>query len=241
MKDLLTADDVLSDIEFELVQGAVSQDDLGQSIQVVRQYQNKVRGEVLQALRRAGGSRKVVTLLFQINEMLITLSQETAAAVQSLRVDLRKVARMSQVASPAATTASISATGEDVDASVETDVAALNRMAEDLDWQPPAEVVGAMRAKALLIEMELQPADIPIIGGLVQRLRIALHNLALFYVRRLARRQTEINQTYSDWILRLIPMCRYQQEQIDLLGARVASLEARLAELDEGISTSVAS
>jgi len=241
MKDLLTANDVLSDIEFELVQGAVSQDDLGQSIQVVRQYQNKVRGEVLQALRQAGGSRKVVTRLFQINEMLITLSQETAAAVQSLRVDLRKVARMSQVASPAATTASISATGEDVDASVETDVAALGQMAEDLDWQPPAEVVGAMRAKTLLIEMGVQPAGIPIIGGLVQRLRIALHNLALFYVRRLARRQTEINQTYGDWILRLIPMCRYQQKQIDLLGARVASLEARLAESDEGISTFVAS
>ena len=38
-----TPNDVLNDIEFELMQGAVSRDELGQGIQTARQYQNRVR------------------------------------------------------------------------------------------------------------------------------------------------------------------------------------------------------
>jgi len=61
-------------------------------------------------------------------------------------------------------------------------------------------------------------------------LRLALHNLALFYVARLAKRQRAVNRTYGDWVLRLIQAGQQQQEQIDVLSAQVAVLQARLTE-----------
>jgi hypothetical protein len=63
-------DDVLASIEFELAQGCISRDDLGASIQAVRQYQNKLRGEALELVKRPEDMQEVVTRLFQINEML---------------------------------------------------------------------------------------------------------------------------------------------------------------------------
>jgi len=236
MKSLLTARDVLNEIEFELVQGAISRDDLGRGIQAVRQHQNKVRSEVLRASRRAPSSRKVVTQLFQINEMLITLVQETAAAVQSLRMDLRKVARM-QIASSATAPPSISTTGEkSIDIPMATEAPTPDRVEVDLDWQVPAELENAMRPQALQVKMDVRSADVPIIGGLVRRLRVALHSLACFYVYKLAGKQVEVNLAYGDWIVRLIQMYEHQQRQIDVLSTRLTSLEARLAEADETLS-----
>ena len=48
----LTVEDALNDIEIELLQGAVTRDDLGQSVQNVRRFQNQVRGETLDAHTR---------------------------------------------------------------------------------------------------------------------------------------------------------------------------------------------
>ena len=99
MKSWLTADDVLSEIEFELVQGAISRNELGRGIQAVRAYQNMARSEVSQAAQ-AGEGREVVNRLFQLNDMLITLLQEVAAELRSVRLELRRVARMAQFAPP---------------------------------------------------------------------------------------------------------------------------------------------
>ena len=89
MKRWLTADDVLRDVEFEIAQGAISRDELGQGVQAVKEYQNKLRGEVFQASRQVGESREALSRLFQINDMLITLQQEMAAGIETLQVDLR--------------------------------------------------------------------------------------------------------------------------------------------------------
>jgi hypothetical protein len=44
------------------------------------------------------------------------------------------------------------------------------------------------------VEMLLTETRLPVIGGLVHRARKVLHELVLFYVRRLAARQTSFNQ-----------------------------------------------
>jgi hypothetical protein len=232
MRGFLTADDVLSDIEFELVQGAISRDELGSGIQAVKQYQSKVRGEVLQSARQIDGGREMVSRLFQINDMLITLLQEVAAALRSVRLDLRRVARMSQVASRPATTASMPVM-EDGDVLVMPDVPAPGGFEEGAYWQSPTEVEEAMRSDALQVKMDVRSVGVPIVGGVVRRLRATLHSLVLFYVGRLARKQVAINQAYGDWILRLVQMNRHQQEQIDVLSAQVAALQARLARSKE--------
>lgn len=236
MKSLLTRSDVLSDIEFELAQGAISRNELGQSVQAVKQYHNKVRSEVFQSSRQVGDNRESLSRLFQINDMLITLLQEMVTTIESLRLDLRRVAvRASQGASPAAAATAPRApvVERDSDMAAAGDVPVRDGWGESSHWRPPADVEQAMRPEALRVEPEARSTGIPVIGRLIQRLRIALHSLVLFYVVKLARKQVVINQTYGDWILHLGQLNQRQQEQIDWLNAQVSSLQAHLADVEE--------
>jgi hypothetical protein len=223
-------EDILKSIEFELIQGAISRDDLGSSIQVVRQHQNRLRGELLDGARPPGSVRDVLPELFQINEMLITISQEMNAAVQSLRMELRRIARMSQMPSSLAGSTAESLRKGDVDAQMTKETSALVESTHDMDQEPPPDVGSAMHPKALQVDLDIRPTTIPVVGGFVRRLRLALHDLVLFYLRQLAQKQVVVNQTYGEWVLHLIEMSEHQQDHIDLLNARVAALEARLAE-----------
>lgn len=229
MKRMPTAQDVLSDIEFELLQGAVSRDELGQGIQTARQYQNKLRGEVLASLREKGGVREALGRLFQFNDMLLTLLQETAAAIQALRLDLQRVARMSQTTGPTATPAATTSSEQSDDRPFTFEIPTPTGWEEDSYGQPWTDIEQAMRPEALQVEMIVRSTSIPVIGGLMRRLRIALHNLVLFYVGRLAGQQTAINQTYGDTILRLVHLCQQQQEQLDWLNSQVAALQSELS------------
>ena len=65
-----------------------------------------------------------------------------------------------------------------------------------------------------------------------------MHGLVLFYVGRLAQKQAMVNQTYGGRILRLIELIEYQQQQIEMLDARIFSLEARLAKADSSLPPS---
>jgi hypothetical protein len=237
MKSWLTADDVLSEIEFELVQGAISRNELGRGIQAVKAYQNKVRSGVSQAAQGVGEGREVVNRLFQLNDMLITLLQEVAAELRSVRLGLRRVARMTQFAPPMTRAAVKPTTEEDgeenVDRAAWVDVPPVGGPGSDLygRWVTDVEgVENAMRSEALQVTLDVRAIRIPIIGRLIKRLRLALHNLALFYVAQLAKRQRAVNRTYGDWVLRLIQAGQQQQEQIDVLSAQVAVLQARLAD-----------
>jgi len=225
---VLTASDVLSDIEFELAQGAISHDDLGQGVQAVRQYQNQVRGEIVQALRRRESDRQIAGRWFQINDMLITLAQEMAAAIQSLRVDLRRVTRVAERTPPARAAAGMPAAPS---------ARILEHIEQNLDERSAAEVEDAMRSDALRVGVEVQPARIPIVGGALQRLRAAAHGLVIFYVGRLAQRQVMVNQTYGGRILRMMELLEYQRQQIEMLSARVRSLEERLAQVEPPVSS----
>jgi hypothetical protein len=233
MKSSLTANDVLSDIEFELVQGSISQSEFGRSVQAVKQHQGKIRSEVIGWAKQIDNGREMVSRLFQINDMLITLLQEMTTELQSLRLGLRRVARISQMAAPVAPVTGIPVTEENSDTPAALDMRELSELEGGLAWQSSTEVESAMRSEALQIGLEVRSTGIPIVGGLIKRMRIALHNLALFYVDRLAGKQVAVNQTYGDWILRLMQMHQHQQEQVELLSARVASLEARLVEAGE--------
>jgi hypothetical protein len=237
MSDWLTTDDVLNEIEFELVQGAISRNELGRGIQAVKAHQTKVRLEVVQATQKAGDSREVVNRLFQLNDMLITLLQEMAAELRSVRLELRRVARMAQFAPSVTRGAGEPATGEDgeenVDRAAWVDALPVAGPGGDLygQWATEVEEVeNAARSEALQVTLNVRAIRIPIIGGLIKRLRLALHNLALFYVAQLAKRQRAVNRTYGDWVLRLIQAGQQQQEQIDVLSAQVAVLQARLTE-----------
>ncbi len=73
------------------------------------------------------------------------------------------------------------------------------------------------------VEMMLTETQMPLLGGVVHRVRSALHELVLFYVNRLALRQTHYNEQTAR---ALVAMVRDVEEELRDLRARVSSLEA---------------
>lgn len=214
----VTAEEVLQSIEFELLQGTVSYDDLGAGIQAAREYQNRVRAELLELARGTTSSRELVIRLFQINEMLLTLVQELNRALHALQLEVRRMARVVQVRAKYGETA----------ADVTGDSPPLEELGSPQGTAPSSDVQRAMRSDTLRIEFDVRSVAVPIIGGWIRRLKFALHNLVMFYLRQLAQKQTTVNRTYGEWIMYLVEMSERQQIQLDLLRAQVASLEARL-------------
>lgn len=238
MNRSLTAEDVLRDIEFELVQGAISRDELGQGIQTVKTYQNKLRGQLFEGDALSKENRDVVSRQFQINEMLTTLLQEMAAKIQTVRLELHQTKRLSQRFSHAKTNGHRSESQPEIEMDrpstlpQPTSTPPLIPLDQELPWRPPNEVEEAMREEALDISMDVRAANIPIVGSMVKRVRTALHNLTLFYTGRLAMKQAAINRTYGDWLLHLNEQNQRQQEQIANLTQQVLALQKRIEQLE---------
>ena len=118
-------------------------------------------------------------------------------------------------------------------------------LSRGLDWEayadglyplPPDAILSrdlyeAVRHAALSydkipLEMTLTENRLPLIGGLVQRLRAAFHSLALFYVNRLAAQQVHFNEQTARALSLLV---RDLETEIRDLRARLADLEERQA------------
>ncbi len=229
MRSLPTAGDVLRDIEFELVQGTITRGELGRALQAVKEYQGKLREETLQA----GQVSEPIRRQWQVNDMLITLLQETAAALRATESRLRRVARALSVGSSAEMVAGVLTAKNAPDASPADDRAAEDGIDNGYFRHPLVEIdelEEAMHPGALQMELDVRPVRVPILGSLVRQVRIAFHNLVFFYVDRLVQKQTAVNQTYGDWLLRTVELCQDQQEQIDVLNALLAVLRDQLVE-----------
>jgi hypothetical protein len=208
----LTAQDVLNDIEIELLQGAVTRDDLGQSVQNVRRFQNQVRGEALDKEPRPD-YRTIANRQFQINDMLLTLAQEMATRQAALELELGKAVR----------------------AGLRLDNLPLAAPDPNTPRPPSEELVRrldavqtAMRDDALALQLEVSPAETPLVGRLLGGVRTALHSLVVFYTNRLAGKQAEVNHTYGDTLASLLRGRAADREALELLAAEVAQLRARL-------------
>ena len=234
MKHVMTTDDILQSIEFELAQSAIGQTDLGEGVNGVRQFQNKARTEIFESGKLLKDTRALINRQYQINDMHLTLLQEMAAAIRAMELNVR---RLAQVAPRS-------------DVSRET-AAPMESSSHGTAFEPPAlvrhvlppgdepsydeEVAGwsddqidlAMKSTALAIKMDVRPSTTPLIGGLIRRARTAFHDLTLFYVRQLAQKQTGINQIYGDRLIQLSRQVEDQQQQIKELTAQVVALQAR--------------
>jgi len=233
----IEANDVLNDIEFELLQGAITRDDLGQGIQTVRQYQNEMRTDILDE-RKDSEPLAIARRQFQVNDMLLTLLAETDAKVRSLQSELRRAAFIEQHQGT-----------PDRPALVETQPAYIRRAdglpdiaADDYDFEAPVvsggysraegarldELEAAMDPDSLALEMDVRPSHIPLFGAFLTRLRIALHSLTLFYAGKLAVKQSDANRVYGEWILHEAEIQRRQRLEIESLQAQVAELRRQI-------------
>ena len=221
----LTVEDALNDIEIELLQGAVTRDDLGQSVQNVRRFQNQVRGETLDAHTRPD-YRAIANRQFQINDMLLTLAQEMATRQAALELDLHKAVRsgLRREATPAAGQTPVAAADQ-----AGADQAAMPERSRNEELVRRLDALqSAMRDDALALQIEVTPTTTPLIGRMLGGVRTALHSLVVFYSSRLAARQAEINHTFGDNLRRLLQDRARDQETIEQLAAEIAQLRARL-------------
>lgn len=79
------------------------------------------------------------------------------------------------------------------------------------------------------VEMMLTETRVPVVGGLVHRIRRALHELVLFYVQRLAARQTSFNQQTASALATIV---RDMEAQARKNCAHVAEPEGNQGQVD---------
>ncbi|MEM7331961.1 MAG: hypothetical protein AAF490_07710 [Chloroflexota bacterium] len=214
MKSTLTAADVLADIEFELLQGSISRDALGEGIQTVRQHQNKIRSLAFDSADGESAQQEVLSHQFQLNDMLLTLLQEMAGSLQEINQTAEWLGQQRRGA------------GERPLFSKD-DNASLPLKSTD-------SLTQTMTLNAIHQEMEVTPTGrpIPIVNGFIRRLRLGLHNLVLFYVNKLAKDQARVNHTQADWLMHLNAINRHQQEEIEELTRIVQNLQEKVNALE---------
>ena len=211
MKSTLTASDVLADIEFELMQGAISRDAFGRGLQEVRQRQNKIRQELFDSGQQEIELRAALAKQFQINDMLLTLLQEMSGGFEEMQQQINWVGQARR--------------GDD-----QSTAARLARAQSGTpggEMRPTKELSETAQPDFLQQQMDIQPngRPIPILNGLIRRLRTGLHSLAIFYVNKLGERQTAVNQIQADWIQYLNAQVRHQQEELEQLMQQVTALQ----------------
>lgn len=223
MEQAPTIDTLLTDIEFELIQGIVFQDDLGWGVQSVKHHQNRVRSEVMEG-PRGPGSRELAGRQFQINDMLLTLLQEAAERIRNLEHQLYQ-------SNDILRDMLLKETGEtEIPAWVRShgNWLATAGLDQAMHSWSPEELVQALGIAVQNVEPQVRESNLPLIGPLITRIRSALHGPALFYVRRLAEKQAEINAKYGKWILYLNQVQEKQWAELSALRAQIAHLEAQL-------------
>jgi hypothetical protein len=230
MKHTLTANDILDDIEFEIAQGAISRNDLGEGVQTVKKHQNQMRSQVFLPARKAWDNRDVASRQFQINDMHLTLMQEMAAAIRALRRDMRQLSQWQAGRRLAPTDSDRPNSQEEP---IEVKDSLYGRSMQDLE--------DARQPEALKVKLDVRPTRIPVVGAFLHRIRVALHHIAIFYSARLAVKQARINWLYSDWIQHLYWLNRQQQQDVESLRSQVAALQNRLAALEQGAPRSTTS
>ena len=217
MKHSITAEQVLRDIEFELIQGIVPHNELGSSIQAVRKFQNQARADAFRSGRRKADYQEIAGRQFQINDMLLTLLQEMAVQLQALQLEWERAGRVLHPPFPSASIPeplpSEPGSGRPTGSGPSLSVS----LAEGERGQFVVDKIAAMRLEELRVEREVRPVRIPVIGRWLTRARAALHRLPLFYVGRLANKQTAINRMLWDSIMELNQMLVHHQQQLQIL------------------------
>lgn len=217
-------EDILSDIEFEIAQGAVARDELGEAVQAVRQFQNKARVEVFRSLKLTDGHREFIRRQFQVNDMLLNLMYELIRVMQTLQFEIHKLRQLPEnVLRPVHLPPDKTPANSSAPSGLNIPLEVSERPAAGLEWRPPDEIESAMRPEAIRVESHAQPIHWPVIGWLLTRLKILYQRPALFYTQLFSDRQAVVNWVMGDRILYLENVVREQQRQIRAFSAQFES------------------
>lgn len=212
--------EILRDIEFEILQGVLGQDDLGQGVQAARRFHNRSRHELLEGDTRVV-ARELAARQAQINDMLLVLIQELASRLRTLQVELQKTAGLAPGLRPDVPPPEVEPMP-----GWRGDVAAGSASPQRSEPARSAlEAAGGY--KRLQVEAHLKPVRLPLVGRLLTRLRAALHSLPLYYVQQLGEQQCEINRALGESIDQLSRLVAEQQAQIQALRQQLKAPEPK--------------
>ena len=233
MTTAFTIADLLRDIEIELLQGDVLDRELSASVAEIRRFQQTVRMELLESGH--ADPRAIAGRQFEMNNLLLTLLQETALRLETLQREQHAVIRRLADALPqdAAAGRVRALSAKDAPSAAADSGASTAPPPVDAWTRRLAEVEAAMRSDALQLTVAVQASATPIAGAALDRLKGALHSLVIFYVNRFAERQAAINRLYGQWLIHLHEQDRAHVDEIDRLRAQVRALAARLDRLEE--------
>ncbi len=224
MKRPVTIDDILNSVDFELLQGVLPQDELGQGIARLRSYQNEQRSALFGAGSTAPTLDDVADLQLRLNDAMLTLIQVLGARFDGLGEQVRRAEylqlRLDETAPFTAASSSMrtSAGGLYQPQHIMDDGSTPHLSAAgDLE----SAIQASMRPDSLDQWLDVRPVNIPLIGGLLTRLRRSLHELVLFYVRRLADEQMKVNHVYGNALLTLDQAVRVQNSLLQPAAAQV--------------------
>ena len=211
-------EDILNDIEFEIMQGTIASEELKKGIEQVRAFQNKARSESFEKLKLTNPQREIFSRQFQITDMLLNLLMELALTVQSTQQEARQILRSLSSHQEGASDRQLGNLG---DVSSKTHVPLTEYVTGDSEFKSTAELERIMQPNAFVVESQVTPVRIPIIGWLLTQLRIFYQRPALHYTRLLAHRQSEANRILSEHILFLEDLVQSQQAKIEELQTEI--------------------
>jgi hypothetical protein len=218
MKRPVTIDDILNSVDFELLQSVLPQDELGEGIARLRSYQSAQRSELFGGGATPPALDDIADLQLRLNEAMLTLIQTLGARFDGLAEQVRRAEylqlRLDESAPlplPTPDYAGNPPTSLTPLAANLLDRASVAANAPTGIESQERAIRECMRAGRLDPWIDARPVQIPLIGGLLTRLRRSLHELVIFYVKRLAVEQTAINQTYGSALLALEQAVRVQE------------------------------
>lgn len=229
-----TPQEILDEIEFELLQSAIRHDELGAAIQQVLTYHAETRAALL---AEAGDSslRQVIAHQAKVNDMLLNLLGEMANELRYfhkqqremrewLREKVNRPPEEEGEALPPLPRLTQEKTGF-----AGAEWRAATALTAHLGGEPSlhlAEVEAMMKPETLRTELYVRGLRIPLLGGLLFRLRMALHQLPFFYTDRLAKKQTAVNQAYGRALMDLMEANREMRREIATLRSLLAQKDA---------------
>lgn len=210
MKSSLTVHDIIKDIEFELMQESITSGDLAEGVRQVKQYQSQIRKQLFDEPESVSWE-EVMGKQLQINDMLLLLLQEVVIGQRELA---RKFERF----------------GKKQPSLKNLSAAELVEIFKQQDNTPSSferrntQNIKKVLSDTMQMRLEIQPSNVPIIGSWMNRIKIALHKLVLFYLNLFAKKQVTVNQTYGDWLLYLDSLNLQQQREITVLQTLVQEI-----------------
>ncbi|RME62283.1 MAG: hypothetical protein D6790_06610 [Caldilineae bacterium] len=229
-----TPQEILDEIEFELLQSAIRHDELGAAIQQVLTYHAETRAALL-AEDSNPSLRQVIAHQAKVNDMVLNLLGEMANELRYFHRQQREMREWlrEKVNRPPEEEQemllSLPPLKQEEIAVAETNRRDRAALPAPLGGEPSlhlAEVEAMMKPEALRTELYVRGLRIPLLGGLLFRLRMALHQLPFFYTDRLAKKQTAVNQTYGRALMDLMEANREMRREIATLRSLLAQKDA---------------